>query len=151
LWREAAFIGGNWREGAATIAVDNPATGAVIGHVPDLGAAEAGKPWPPPMPLLRAGSARAPRSGAVLLAWAALMKQHADDLALIMTAEQGKPLAEARGEVLYAASFLEWFGHEARRVMGEVIAPHQPDRRLVVTRQPVGVVGAITPWNFPSR
>lgn len=150
LWREAAFIGGNWREGAATIAVDNPATGAVIGHVPDLGAAEAGEAVAAAHAAFAGWKRKSARErGAVLLAWAALVKQHADDLALIMTAEQGKPLAEARGEVLYAASFLEWFGHEARRVMGEVIAPHQPDRRLVVTRQPVGVVGAITPWNFP--
>jgi succinate-semialdehyde dehydrogenase/glutarate-semialdehyde dehydrogenase len=85
----------------------------------------------------------------VLKRWAALMLEHADDLATIMTAEQGKPLAEAKGEVAYAASFLEWFGEEARRIRGDVIAPHQADRRLVVTRQPVGVVGAITPWNFP--
>ncbi|WP_062788332.1 NAD-dependent succinate-semialdehyde dehydrogenase [Novosphingobium capsulatum] len=150
LWREQAFVAGQWRGAAATIAVDNPATGAVIGHVPDLGAAETREavdaaqaafgPW-------KAKTAK--ERGAVLKRWAALMLEHADDLATIMTAEQGKPLAEAKGEVGYAASFLEWFGEEARRVRGEVIAPHQADRRLVVTRQPVGVVGAVTPWNFP--
>ena len=150
LWREQAFVAGQWRGAAATIAVDNPATGAVIGHVPDLGAAETREavaaahaafgPW-------KAKTAK--ERGAVLKRWAALMLEHADDLATIMTAEQGKPLAEAKGEVGYAASFLEWFGEEARRVRGEVIAPHQGDRRLVVTRQPVGVVGAVTPWNFP--
>ena len=150
LWREAAFVAGEWRKGSKTIAVDNPATGAVIGHVPDLGAAEAEEavaaaqaafgPW-------KAKTAK--ERGAVLKRWAALMLEHADDLATIMTAEQGKPLAEAKGEVAYAASFLEWFGEEARRIRGDVIAPHQADRRLVVTRQPVGVVGAITPWNFP--
>jgi succinate-semialdehyde dehydrogenase/glutarate-semialdehyde dehydrogenase len=143
-------MAGEWRTGSATIAVDNPATGAVIGHVPDLGAAEAEEavaaaqaafgPW-------KAKTAK--ERGAVLKRWAALMLEHADDLATIMTAEQGKPLAEAKGEVAYAASFLEWFGEEARRIRGDVIAPHQADRRLVVTRQPVGVVGAITPWNFP--
>jgi len=150
LWREAAFVAGEWRTGASTIAVDNPATGAVIGHVPDFGSAEAEEavaaahaafgPW-------KAKTAK--ERGAVLKRWAALMAEHADDLATIMTAEQGKPLAEAKGEVGYAASFLEWFGEEARRIRGDVIAPHQADRRLVVTRQPVGVVGAITPWNFP--
>ncbi|GHC95649.1 NAD-dependent succinate-semialdehyde dehydrogenase [Novosphingobium pokkalii] len=150
LWREAAFVAGEWRTGSARIAVDNPATGAVIGHVPDLGAIEAEEavaaaqaafgPW-------KAKTAK--ERGAVLKRWAALMLEHADDLATIMTAEQGKPLAEAKGEVAYAASFLEWFGEEARRIRGDVIAPHQADRRLVVTRQPVGVVGAITPWNFP--
>lgn len=150
LWREAAFVAGEWRTGEATIAVDNPATGAVIGTVPDFGAAEADAsvaaaaaafgPW-----RAKTGKER----GAVLRRWAELMHAHADDLALIMTAEQGKPLAEAKGEVAYAASFLEWFAEEARRVRGEVLTPHMADRRLVVTRQPVGVVGAITPWNFP--
>ncbi|WP_408590723.1 NAD-dependent succinate-semialdehyde dehydrogenase [Novosphingobium sp.] len=150
LWREAAFVGGAWISTDKTIAVDNPATGQVIGHVPDLGATEADT-------AVTAASAafvtwrKAPAKerGAVLKRWAALMHAHADDLALILTAEQGKPLAEARGEVAYAASFLEWFGEEARRVRGEVLTPHMAERRLVVTRQPVGVVGAITPWNFP--
>src|SRR5690606_25810343 len=81
--------------------------------------------------------------------WADAMHRHANDLATIMTTEQGKPLAEARAEVVYAASFLEWFAQEAPRVRGEVLAPYEPDRRVLVTRQPVGVVGAITPWNFP--
>ncbi|WP_179505527.1 MULTISPECIES: NAD-dependent succinate-semialdehyde dehydrogenase [unclassified Sphingomonas] len=150
LWREAAFVAGEWRKGAKTIAVDNPATGAVIGHVPDLGAAEAEEAVAAAQAAFGPWKARtAKERGAVLKRWAALMLEHADDLATIMTAEQGKPLAEAKGEVGYAASFLEWFGEEARRIRGDVIAPHQADRRLVVTRQPVGVVGAITPWNFP--
>ncbi|NKJ43427.1 NAD-dependent succinate-semialdehyde dehydrogenase [Novosphingobium sp. SG720] len=150
LWREAAFVAGEWRKGAKAIAVDNPATGAVIGHVPDLGAAEAEEAVAAAQAAFGPWKARtAKERGAVLKRWAALMLEHADDLATIMTAEQGKPLAEAKGEVGYAASFLEWFGEEARRIRGDVIAPHQADRRLVVTRQPVGVVGAITPWNFP--
>lgn len=150
LWREAAYLGGAWVTGERTIAVDNPATGAVIGHVPDLGAAEA------EAAVAAASAAFAPwrktpakERAAVLKRWAALMHEHADDLARILTAEQGKPLAEAKGEVAYAASFLDWFAEEARRVRGDVLTPHIPERRLVVTRQPVGVVGAITPWNFP--
>ncbi|MBB3360232.1 MULTISPECIES: NAD-dependent succinate-semialdehyde dehydrogenase [unclassified Novosphingobium] len=150
LWREQAFVAGQWRGAAATIAVDNPATGAVIGQVPDMGAAETREAVDAAQAAFGPWKARtAKERGAVLKRWAALMLEHADDLATIMTAEQGKPLAEAKGEVGYAASFLEWFGEEARRVRGDVIAPHQGDRRLVVTRQPVGVVGAVTPWNFP--
>ncbi len=150
LWREAAFIGGAWRTCDRTIAVDNPATGAVIGHVPDFGADEAAEAVTAAKAAFAGWRAQTGKQrGQVLRRWAELMLAHADDLALIMTAEQGKPLAEAKGEVAYAASFLEWFAEEARRVRGEVLTPHMADRRLVVTRQPVGVVGAITPWNFP--
>jgi succinate-semialdehyde dehydrogenase/glutarate-semialdehyde dehydrogenase len=150
LWREAAFVGGTWRTSERTIAVDNPATGAVIGHVPDFGAAEADEAVTAARAAFAGWKARTGKErGAVLRRWSDLMLAHADDLALIMTAEQGKPLAEAKGEVAYAAAFLEWFAEEARRVRGEVLTPHMADRRLVVTRQPVGVVGAITPWNFP--
>ena len=150
LWREAAFVAGAWRTSDRTIAVDNPATGDVIGHVPDFGAAEADEAVTAAHAAFAGWRAKTGKErGAVLRRWAELMITHADDLALIMTAEQGKPLAEARGEVVYAAAFLEWFGEEARRVRGEVLTPHMADRRLVVTRQPVGVVGAITPWNFP--
>jgi succinate-semialdehyde dehydrogenase/glutarate-semialdehyde dehydrogenase len=150
LWREAAFIAGEWRKSDRTIAVDNPATGEVIGHIPDFGAAEAGEAVTAAHAAFGAWRKKTGKErGIVLRRWAELMALHADDLALIMTAEQGKPLAEAKGEVAYAASFLEWFAEEARRVRGEVLTPHMADRRLVVTRQPVGVVGAITPWNFP--
>jgi len=150
LWREAAFVGGTWRTSGTTIAVDNPATGEVIGHVPDLGAAEADEAVTAAKSAFAGWKARTGKErGAVLRRWSDLMLAHADDLALIMTAEQGKPLAEAKGEVAYAAAFLEWFAEEARRVRGEVLTPHMADRRLVVTRQPVGVVAAITPWNFP--
>ncbi len=150
LWREAAFVAGAWRTGDRTIAVDNPATGEVIGHVPDFGAAETDEAVGAARNAFAAWKAKTGKErGAVLRRWSDLMHAHADDLALIMTAEQGKPLAEAKGEVAYAAAFLEWFAEEARRVRGEVLTPHMADRRLVVTRQPVGVVGAITPWNFP--
>jgi succinate-semialdehyde dehydrogenase/glutarate-semialdehyde dehydrogenase len=150
LWREAALVGGQWRTADRTIAVDNPATGEVIGHVPDFGAAEADEAVTAARAAFAGWRAKTGKErGAVLRRWSDLMLAHADDLALIMTTEQGKPLAEAKGEVVYAASFLEWFAEEARRVRGEVLTPHMADRRLVVTRQPVGVVGAITPWNFP--
>ncbi|EGD60777.1 succinic semialdehyde dehydrogenase [Novosphingobium nitrogenifigens DSM 19370] len=150
LWREAAFIAGEWRTSLKTIAVDNPATGEVIGHVPDFGFAEADEAVAAAAGAFAAWRAKTGKErGAILRRWAELMYAHADDLALIMTAEQGKPLAEAKGEVAYAASFLDWFAEEARRIRGEVLTPHMADRRLVVTRQPVGVVGAITPWNFP--
>ena len=150
LWREAAFVGGTWRTSARTIAVDNPATGDIIGHVPDFGAAETDEAVTAAKAAFASWKAKTGKDrGAVLRRWSDLMLAHADDLALILTAEQGKPLAEAKGEVVYAAAFLEWFGEEARRVRGEVLTPHMADRRLVVTRQPVGVVGAITPWNFP--
>ena len=150
LWREQAFIAGEWIAGDETIPVDDPATGEIIGHVPDVGAAgttEAVAAAAREFPAWRALTGK--DRGAILERWAQAMHRHADDLARIMTAEQGKPLAEARGEVAYGASFLEWFAHEAARVRGEVLAPHAPDRRLVVTRQPVGIVGTITPWNFP--
>ena len=150
LLRDAAFVDGTWLAGAHTLAVTNPADGAVLGHVPNLGAAEttlavdaayrAQKAW-----ARETGKAR----GGILRRWAELMMAHADDLARLMTAEQGKPLAEARGEVAYAASFLEWFAEEARRVNGEVLTPHAADRRLLVRKEPVGVEAAVTPWNFP--
>ncbi|WP_428334663.1 NAD-dependent succinate-semialdehyde dehydrogenase [Novosphingobium sp.] len=150
LWREAAFVAGQWRTSDRTIAVDNPATGQVIGHVPNFGEAETDEAVTAAHGAFAAWRKKTGKErGVVLRRWAELMLQHADDLALIMTAEQGKPLAEAKGEVAYAASFLEWFAEEGRRVRGEVLTPHMADRRLVVTRQPVGVVGAITPWNFP--
>jgi succinate-semialdehyde dehydrogenase/glutarate-semialdehyde dehydrogenase len=153
LLRHQALIGGEWVEAeqGATIKVTNPATGALLGSVPSMGEAEttaaieaargAFGPW-------RAKTAKE-RAG-VLRRWYDLLVQHQDDLATIMTAEQGKPLAEARSEVLYAASFLEWFGEEAKRIYGDTIPGHQADKRIVVLKQPVGVVAAITPWNFPA-
>ena len=152
LLREAALVGGRWIEaGGAGIAVTNPATGALIGHVPKLGgketreaieaAAEAQKGW--------AARTAKERSG-VLRKWFELMIENKDDLGRILTAEQGKPLAEATGEIVYGASFVEWFAEEARRLYGDIVPGHQKDKRILVMKQPVGVVAAITPWNFPN-
>ena len=151
LFREACYVDGQWIQGTgATISVDNPATGEIIGKVPKLGAAETRKaieaannafpPWSRKTAKERAG---------VLRKWFDLMMANQEDLARLMTIEQGKPLAESRGEVAYAAAFLEWFGEEAKRVYGDTIPQHQADKRIVVIKQPIGVVACITPWNFP--
>ena len=153
LFRQQAFVDGAWTgaDDGATIDVTNPATGKVLGTVPRMGAAETRRaiaaaeaawgPW-------RARTAK--ERAQILRRFADLMMAHQDDLALIMTSEQGKPLAEAKGEVAYAASFLEWFGEEAKRLYGDTIPGHQADKRIVVIKEPIGVVAAITPWNFPS-
>ena len=150
LLRDAAFIDGGWIHGDAVIEVTNPADGTLVGQVPNLGAAETERA------IAAAQAAQAgwaaitgKERGQILRRWGELMLRHQDDLAQIMTAEQGKPLAEAKGEVAYAAAFLEWFAEEARRVSGEVLTPHQANRRLLVRKEPVGVVAAVTPWNFP--
>src|SRR3954465_1368456 len=152
LFRQACYIDGAWTAAAsgATISVDNPATGQVIGTVPKLGAAETRQAIHPAnraLPRWRPNAARG--RAAVLRRWYELMLEHQDDLARLMTIEQGKPLAESRGEVSYAASFLEWYGEEAKRVYGDTIPGHQPDKRIIVIKQPIGVVACITPWNFP--
>jgi len=145
-----AFINGVWLENGKTFPVRNPATGDKIADVTDVSVEEtrraidlafdAQKEW---------ASWTGKERGAVLRRWFDLMMENADDLAAILTAEMGKPLAEAKGEVLYGASFVEWFGEEAKRIYGDVIPGHQRDKRIVVIKQPVGVVGSITPWNFP--
>ena len=151
LLEERGFVGGEWTEGATRFPVINPATGEEIARVANLGADEvrraidaaheAQKQW-------RARTAKE-RCG-ILLAWQKLMLDNVEDLALILTAEMGKPLAEARGEIAYGASFIQWFAEEARRVYGDVVPGHQADKRIIVLKQPVGVVGSITPWNFPN-
>ncbi len=153
LLRQQAYIDGQWcdADSGETCAVTNPATGETIGTVPKMGAAEtrraiaaADSAW---------GSWRAKTGkerSVVLRKWNDLMLANADDLALIMTTEQGKPLPEARGEVVYSASFLEWFAEEAKRVNGDTMQSPWPDRRIVVIKQPIGVCAAVTPWNFPS-
>lgn len=153
LFREQAFVGGQWISAVdgRTIDVVNPSTGQAIGHVPALSQAEveqaiaaAADAWP-------AWAARpAHERAAILENWQRLMIEHEDSLARIMTLEQGKPLAEAKGEVRYGAAFNKWFAEEARRVYGSTIPAPMADRRIVVLRQPVGVSAAITPWNFPS-
>lgn len=150
LLRENAFIGGKWLASQKTIPVRNPANGDVLACVPNLGADEAQMAVSAAhdaLPIWR--NLMAKQRSDILMRWHDLMLEHRLDLAHLMTAEQGKPLAEAQGEVAYAAAFLRWFAEEARRINGEVLTPHQPDRRLLVMKQPVGVVAAVTPWNFP--
>jgi succinate-semialdehyde dehydrogenase / glutarate-semialdehyde dehydrogenase len=152
LFREACYIDGEWVpvSGPAAIDVDNPATGEIVGRVPRLGASEtrraidaANRAWP----AWRAKPAK--ERAAVLRRWFDLVMANQEDLAQLMTVEQGKPLAESRGEVAYAAAYLEWFAEESKRVYGDTIPAHRPDHRIVVMKEPIGVVACITPWNFP--
>lgn len=153
LFRQQAFINGEWldADSGQTINVTNPATGEVIGTVPKMGTAEtrrAIEAADKALPAWRALTAK--ERSTKLRRWFELMIENQDDLARLMTTEQGKPLAEAKGEIAYAASFIEWFAEEAKRVYGDTIPGHQPDKRLIVIKQPIGVTAAITPWNFPA-
>ena len=153
LLRSHCFIDGQWvhADSGHTIDVRNPASGTLVGSVPESGASEtrraieaaqaAFEPWRD-----RTAEARS----RVLRRWCELLLQHQDDLALIMTSEQGKPLAEARGEIVYAASYIEWYAEEAKRLYGDVIPSPWSDKRIVVLKEPVGVCAAVTPWNFPA-
>ena len=152
LFRQACYIDGAWVTvgSGATITVDDPATGQAVGLVPRLGAAETRQAIAAAahaLPAWRRTTAR--ERAAVMRRWFDLMMANREDLARLMTTEQGKPLGESRGEVAYAAGFLEWFGEEAKRVYGDTIPGQQADKRLVVIKQPIGVVACITPWNFP--
>jgi succinate-semialdehyde dehydrogenase/glutarate-semialdehyde dehydrogenase len=151
LFREQCYIDGAWVSAKKTFPVNNPATGAILGSVPDLGATEtrraieaAERAWP----AWRAKTAK--ERAAILRKWFDLMMAAQEDLAQILTAEQGKPLAEARGEIAYGASFIEWFAEEGKRAYGDVIPTHQADKRILVIKQPIGVAAMITPWNFPN-
>ena len=153
LFREACYVDGAWQGAAsgATFAVDNPSTGEVIGHVPSFGAAEtAAAVEAARVAFLRWRRTTAEERAALLARWHDLILRNGEDLVRIMTLEQGKPLAEARGEVAYGASFVKWFAEEARRVYGETIPAPTADGRIIVQKQPIGVVAAITPWNFPN-
>lgn len=153
LLKSQGYINGQWQnaDDGATIQVCNPATGVLVGTVPHMGAAAAQQAITAAQQAFECWKRRTADDRArVLRRWYELMLQHQDDLALIMTSEQGKPLAEAQGEIAYAASYIEWFAEEARRVYGEVIPSPWPDKRIVTTREPVGVCAAITPWNFPA-
>jgi succinate-semialdehyde dehydrogenase/glutarate-semialdehyde dehydrogenase len=153
LLKERGFINGEWvaADSAATLAVRNPATGDDLGSVPDMGAAEARRAIEAAHAAMPAWAKKtAGERARIMRKWFELMMAHQQDLAVIMTAEQGKPLAESKGEIAYAAAFIEWFAEEAKRVYGDVIPGHQPDKRILVLRQPIGVVAAITPWNFPA-
>lgn len=152
LFREACYLDGMWIQAntGATIGVDNPATGEIIGRVPKLGTEEIKRAVDAAQRAFPAWSKKtAKERAAILRRWFDLMMANQEDLARLMTLEQGKPLAESKGEVAYAASFLEWFGEEAKRVYGDTIPGHQADKRIVVIKQPIGVVACITPWNFP--
>ncbi len=153
LLKQLAYIDGQWvgADNGETLPVNDPATGEVIAQVPNLGAAETERAIASAEIAQKSWAARTGKERAVILRrWFDLMIANTDDLAYLMTREQGKPLAEARGEIAYAASFIEWFAEEAKRVDGEVLASPAADKRLVTLRQPVGVCAAITPWNFPA-
>jgi succinate-semialdehyde dehydrogenase/glutarate-semialdehyde dehydrogenase len=153
LLRMQAYIGGKWENASGGGAHDviNPATREKIGTVPDMGAAETRRAIDAAHAAFPAWAAKTAKERAIILRrWYELMMANQEDLAAVMTAEQGKPLAEAKGEIAYAASFLEWFAEEAKRLYGDTIPGHQADKRILVLRQPVGVVAAITPWNFPA-
>ncbi|MFA9440536.1 NAD-dependent succinate-semialdehyde dehydrogenase [Uliginosibacterium sp. sgz301328] len=150
LFREQAFIAGQWSSGASTFDVEDPATGAVIARVANLGPDEAERAIIAAEDAFPGWRDRPAKERAQLMRrWFELLMEHKEDLAALMTLEQGKPLSESRGEVAYGASFIEWFGEEAKRVYGDVIPSPANDRRLVVIRQAIGVCAAITPWNFP--
>jgi len=152
LIRGANLIGGRWIEAGETgIAVTNPATGALLATVPSLGAAEARAAIEAAAAAMPAWAAQTAKARSVILRrWFNLIMENQDDLAAIMTAEQGKPLTESKGEIAYAASFIEWFAEEGKRAYGDIIPPHAADRRILVLKQPIGVSAAITPWNFPA-
>jgi succinate-semialdehyde dehydrogenase/glutarate-semialdehyde dehydrogenase len=153
LLRQQCYSDGQWLDARSgeTKQVTNPATGAVLGTVPSMGADETRCAIEAAAAAFPAWAARTAKDRSMMLRrWHDLLLANAEDLAILMTAEQGKPLAEAKGEITYAASFIEWFAEEAKRVYGDVIPGHQPDKRIFVLRQPVGVVAAITPWNFPA-
>ncbi len=153
LFRQQCHVDGEWRDApsGATLAVTNPATGAALGTVPAFDAGATASAVAAAHEAFPAWAAKTAKERAVLMRrWNDLILLNAVDLARLMTAEQGKPLAESRGEIAYAASFVEWFAEEAKRVYGDVIPGHQADKRILVLRQPVGVVAAITPWNFPA-
>jgi succinate-semialdehyde dehydrogenase/glutarate-semialdehyde dehydrogenase len=153
LLREQSYINGEWVSAAdgATFAITNPADASLVADVPEMGidgAEEAVRAADAAWPAWRNRTAK--ERAAILRRWFDLILENKDDLAAIMTAEQGKPLAESAGEVMYGASFIEWFAEEAKRIYGDVIPTHLPDRRIVTIKQGVGVVAAITPWNFPN-
>ncbi|GMG94028.1 NAD-dependent succinate-semialdehyde dehydrogenase [Cupriavidus sp. TKC] len=153
LFKQLAYVDGQWigADSGATFDVTDPATGEVIARVADLGAAETTRAVAAAEVAQKAWAAKTGKERAnILRRWFDLMLANTDDLAYLMTREQGKPLAEAKGEIAYAASFIEWFAEEAKRVDGEVLATPAADKRLVTLRQPVGVCAAITPWNFPA-
>ncbi len=152
LFRQQCLINGDWcdADGGATLDVVNPATGAVMGTVPEMGGAETRRAIDAAKSAMPEWAGKTAKERATILRrWHDLMLENTDDLARLMTMEMGKPLAEAKGEVAYAASFIEWFAEEGKRIYGDTIPEHQSDKRIIVLKQPIGVTVAITPWNFP--
>ncbi len=153
LLETRAYLAGDWVDGAGgrTFDVTNPARGDVIATVADVDRAQVADAIAKSAAAQKEWAARTAKDRAnILRGWFDLMIENADDLSVILTAEQGKPLAEAKGEIVYGASFIEWFAEEAKRIYGETIPGHQPDKRITVLKQPIGVCAAITPWNFPN-
>ena len=153
LLRQQCFIDGAWCDAdqGGKLPVTNPATGETLGTIPNMGAAETRRAIEAAQHAFAPWAALTAKERAIILRrWFELMMASQEDLAVLMTAEQGKPLAESKGEIAYAAAFIEWFGEEGKRIYGDVIPGHQSDKRIIVLRQPVGVVAAITPWNFPA-
>src|SRR5579872_879857 len=153
LFRQKAYIDGEWVDaiGGASLPVKNPASGETLGTVPKMGAEETRRAIEAADRALPAWRAKTAKQRAqILRKWFDLMMENQDDLAALMTAEQGKPLAESKGEIAYAAAFIEWFGEEGKRIYGDTIPSHGADKRIVVTKEPIGVCAAITPWNFPA-
>ncbi len=153
LLKQLCYISGNWSaaDSGKTIDVTNPATNEVLGTIPKMGTDETRRAIEAANEALPAWRARTAKERSLILRrWFDLMMANQDDLAVIMTAEQGKPLAESKGEISYAASFIEWFAEEGKRIYGDVIPAHAADKRIVVIKEPIGVCAAITPWNFPS-
>ncbi len=153
LFRQQCYVAGAWidADSGAVSTIVNPATGAVLGSVPELGAAEARRAIEAAHAAWSSWRKLTAQARAVILRrWFNLLLEHQEDLATLLTLEQGKPLAEARGEIGYAASFIEWFAEEGKRIYGDTVPPHQPDKRILVLKEPVGVCAAITPWNFPT-
>ena len=153
LFRQQCYVDGAWLDAddGASIEVTNPATGEILGTVPKMGSAETRCAIEAARKALPAWRDKTAKERSVILRrWFELMMEHQDDLAVIMTSEQGKSLTEAKGEIAYGASFIEWFAEEGKRTYGETIPQHQADKRIVVIKQPIGVCAAITPWNFPT-
>src|SRR6202790_5605197 len=153
LFRQQCYVDGKWADALnrGTIPVTNPATGETLGTVPRMGAEETRQAIEAADKALPAWRAKTAKERAhILRRWYDLMMANQDDLAALMTAEQGKPLAESKGEIAYAAAFIEWFGEEGKRLYGDTIPSHGADKRIVVLKEPIGVCAAITPWNFPA-
>ena len=153
LLRQQCYVAGAWcdADDGAVLPVNNPATGEIIGTVPRMAAGETRRAIEAANVALPAWRARSAKDrAAILRRWHGLMMENQEDLAILMTAEQGKPLAESRGEIAYAASFIEWFAEEGKRIYGDTIPAAFADRRIIVIKEPIGVTVAITPWNFPA-